>query len=367
MVRSSTTAARGLFAATLVAALGACDLVLGIPDRTVGPHLSCADGECVCTGGYVDCDDDPKNGCETSPGSDPKHCGACGHECLGGDCVEGRCAPFELLTFGYPQAISVSGDKIYVTLCGMDPPVLEVPIDGAGARPLVLNPDCGLYQANTGEVLFWSNGGTIFASSLSVVGPPKEVIATGAPLQGIAAGGAHLYWTIWDKNTMAGGVFRMALPQGAPSQIANLEPRSIAADAERAYWSDAAGLHAIAHDASTIVDLPGGTHLGAIRVSGDTLHAMDNALDAPGIIAVPLTGGAPSMVAPGAATFGFGVSGGTLYWLDYLDGNVWEQPLAGGEKRLLAEGHGYATNSDVAFHPEAIYWLSDQSLYKMAR
>jgi hypothetical protein len=56
----------------------------------------CRLGRCElqCPPGYADCDSNPKNGCETLVGSDPRNCGACGVRCdlaLGQPCVEGSC------------------------------------------------------------------------------------------------------------------------------------------------------------------------------------------------------------------------------------------------------------------------------------
>lgn len=66
-------------------------------DCTNPPNGSgaCAHGWCgvVCHIGHADCDDNPENGCETTPASDPANCGACGRICDEGTvCTSGRCA-----------------------------------------------------------------------------------------------------------------------------------------------------------------------------------------------------------------------------------------------------------------------------------
>jgi hypothetical protein len=94
---------------------------------------------------------------------------------------------------------------------------------------------------------------------------------------------------------------------------------------------------------------------------------MDYTMGADGILALSLSGGAPTMIAPGAGTFAMAVDQGNFYWIDFYDGNVYELSLATGERRVLAEGPGYATNSDLAFDVDAVYWLADQSVFKMAK
>ena len=58
------------------------------------PHTSaaCSLGQCAtrCAGGFLDCDNNPANGCETDGNSDPSNCGACSSFCSG-ICTGGRC------------------------------------------------------------------------------------------------------------------------------------------------------------------------------------------------------------------------------------------------------------------------------------
>jgi hypothetical protein len=56
----------------------------------------CSGGNCgiVCDPGYVNCDSNPSNGCETHVmGNDNANCGACGNVCTGGHtCIAGVCS-----------------------------------------------------------------------------------------------------------------------------------------------------------------------------------------------------------------------------------------------------------------------------------
>lgn len=70
---------------------GSCGNVCSLPNATT----DCEGGTCTLTGcetGYLDCDGDPANGCETDIETDPGNCGNCGHVCFGNDmCLNGFC------------------------------------------------------------------------------------------------------------------------------------------------------------------------------------------------------------------------------------------------------------------------------------
>jgi hypothetical protein len=68
---------------------GGCTDVLGVEDRSyAGPAGSGGGGG---AGGCDNTDDDPQN------------CGACGHDCLGGECVDGACQPVLITALPNPD------------------------------------------------------------------------------------------------------------------------------------------------------------------------------------------------------------------------------------------------------------------------
>jgi hypothetical protein len=75
------------------AALPGCNLVLPDHGAEVDPRVTCAAGACACATGFGDCDNDPENGCEVNLAESAESCGACGHDCQGGACVDGACQP----------------------------------------------------------------------------------------------------------------------------------------------------------------------------------------------------------------------------------------------------------------------------------
>jgi hypothetical protein len=81
--------------ATDVAHCGDCQNACVVPNATA----ACRAGACAvgtCNAGFADCDADVSNGCETTPGGDVSHCGACGNACALANatpvCTTGACA-----------------------------------------------------------------------------------------------------------------------------------------------------------------------------------------------------------------------------------------------------------------------------------
>ena len=140
-----------------------------------GTCTSCGDGEvdeteecdgdvdggvCIgclieCNAEFADCDGDPLNGCETDLRL-PASCGACGHDCLGGDCQDLVCQPVDLAQ--------------------------------SQGQPLGLDVESG--------TVFWSNltSGEINAHSVEPGGPPV-LIADGLEFpETVVADGSKVYW-----------------------------------------------------------------------------------------------------------------------------------------------------------------------------
>ncbi len=88
---------------------GACGAVCVIPHATA----SCTNGTCgigACDSGWMDCNDDPTDGCEADVMNDSMNCGACGIRCCVNDptCQAGLCG-----TCGCTQyTVNCPGDPI---------------------------------------------------------------------------------------------------------------------------------------------------------------------------------------------------------------------------------------------------------------
>ncbi len=75
---------------------GACGNVCSTGVGTVAN--SCGGGQCVpiCSPGFLNCNGNGADGCETSINANPNHCGACGNVCAAGQsCVAGACTSLD--------------------------------------------------------------------------------------------------------------------------------------------------------------------------------------------------------------------------------------------------------------------------------
>lgn len=399
----------GLAGIALAFAGAACGEILGIPDRTEGAHLSCTDGKCVCTGGFADCDESPRNGCEADPESDPKHCGACGnecqngtcvagecrcepgavdcdgdpkngceavldrdpkncevcgHDCLGGACQGSRCQPVTLYTQTVQLSLLLHQENLFVAVCAGDAvaPVVRLPTMGGMPEPFALAVGCGIYLSRLGETLYWSDGGTIYANPLDAPAKPTPIHPVGAPVNGVLAAGEQLYWGVWDPATSVGGLYRSPLEAIAPEQLSTTQVRGLAVDEQRFYWSDASGVHLLDHGGSAITDLPIGG-VGALRIFGGALFAETGN----GITKVPTDGSTPTVIVPGAGTYGFVVDPDAVYWLDYFDGNLNKLVIGEDQVEALVVGPGLATTYGLVADDKALYWFDDAKLSRLAK
>jgi hypothetical protein len=137
------SARRLLLAAILgLGGLGACANLLGLEAvEYVGPEAGAdaiaGDGAppdgAPGDGGARDGD---AAGCVADLASDPRNCGACGHDCLAGDCADGGCRPFVVATgLSSPHALALGPDHVYwAVVSGMDHDVVRCPRSGCGAK-----------------------------------------------------------------------------------------------------------------------------------------------------------------------------------------------------------------------------------------
>jgi hypothetical protein len=70
------------------------------------------DSGTTCSAPLADCDGN--GSCETSTATEPKHCGACGHDCGGGTCQNGRCQPQTIApNVNAPLSLAVNSSGVF--------------------------------------------------------------------------------------------------------------------------------------------------------------------------------------------------------------------------------------------------------------
>jgi hypothetical protein len=116
---------RALFVGSLVLLCAACSTT----ERELAPNLTCDGGDCGCAQGFATCS---AGTCATHLTEDPESCGACGHSCLGGSCVDGRCGA-SVLTHQATALhdFAIDDSAVYVA---SDSAITRIPLDGSATE-----------------------------------------------------------------------------------------------------------------------------------------------------------------------------------------------------------------------------------------
>ncbi|HRI67272.1 MAG TPA: hypothetical protein PK156_23675 [Polyangium sp.] len=344
---------------------GSCNAPCMAP---VGSVSKCVGGKCeyTCDVGTFDCDQNPMTACQDVM-SDNKNCGACGHDCLGGMCMQGECQPVlafdtQPVTGNVPVSLVVYGTDLYWGTTGGD--VAKVSLDGSMFFMLgnVSGPVYGLAVTNDGA--FATNGTRV--SAFGLTGGLKWDSAGDQGVNSVAVGPAAVVWTA----TMAGRL-RRADPTGSNQQsLSGMEqgPSTILLESGIARWvntytgeiRESVGLSM--GNISTIYSTPPEArflvHEGTAYywVSSDSLYR-------------GMGGMAPEPLFPvGADSRGLVADPKNLYWTVGNTGEVWRAsrtspynpiPVA----KSQAEPHA------IAVAPDAIYWANrgDGKIMRLAR
>jgi hypothetical protein len=393
-------------AAVLVAAVGACDAVIKIPDRAVGSNLSCANGVCTCTPGFGDCDGNPQNGCEASlreapncgacgntcangscsagacqckPGfedcdhdpktgceaelaSDPRACGTCGHDCEGGLCASALCEPFVLSANPEAYTVELANGQLYVGECPGVGPLEAISVDGGAPVEVsapTTNMDCGVAQALAPGAIYWAGSAAVFKTTLPPLGTTTTVLPNHASDLGVTAD--SLYWTAPVATTKNSQVMRAPLAGGASKAVSTNTVRSFAFAAATMYWADATAIWSIT-DAQTMPSSLATVVASSIAVDAVAVYAQLSS----GLVAIPLDGSAQRVLDPNAATFAMATDATDLYYLDYNDGTLNVVPLVGGTIRKIPGGTA-ASGQAIVTDAQAVYFLTTDGLYKMVK
>ena len=192
----------------------------------------------------------PDAGCAADASTDPKNCGGCGHDCIGGACMGGECQPVSLATTGIPQALAVQGTTLYWTdvmantvySCALPgcAPVTNSGGIGACMMPLGLAVDAAHYY-------FTCNGN----SELYICSSPSEC-ATTAPIaaaspspSGITVSAAYVFYlsqTTMPPMPHTGAAVRLPLGGGAQASFQGGQtfPSGIALEGANLFWTEMA-------------------------------------------------------------------------------------------------------------------------------
>lgn len=298
----------------------------------------------VCGVGEADCNGSVADGCEAVLEIDGKNCGACSHDCQGGECVGGSCRPVVLSpTPGAFQTAIRAGTVFFTSIKGAA--VQKVDLAGGPTTNLATAQATPNGIAVDDHFVYWTNlnGGTIKRATHT--GGNVSDLATGqqGPC-GLALSGADVYWT--NSGTSAAG-WKDGQVQVLPSggSLATLAtaryPCSVAVDAGFVYWadrgdpvqSDLGSVNRIATSGGSVQTLVAGVTADDIALDGAYVYWTNRS----SIGRAPRTGGSAETLASGLSIANsLAIDATHLYFTTAGDGRLARILKVGGPVEILA-------------------------------
>lgn len=200
---------------------------------------------------------------------DPKNCGGCGHDCLGGVCTAGTCSNVVLATAqGDVRQPVVDAGYLYYGTPGV---IRRLSNETRVIEDVATYNGLAFRMVQTTDHLYWVTRDTGLVAR-AVKKPnqgPAEVIATGqGDVGGIASDDTFVYW---DTYPTGGMIYGQQLGDILPAQLT-----------------------------------PPLDDLTCIRLVDDTLYFLRNAI---GFYSMPRTGGGPALIAPGVGSWEMAIDG----------------------------------------------------------
>ena len=396
--------------------------VAGILVALILPAVACASLDGLASGGSTDAgialperdaeaeaEASADASCTADLGSDPRNCGACGHDCLGGACSAGRCEAVELASQPGPIVggpIVDSTNVYWVTASDADAgptttfALMRHSLASPGAGAELVGALTGGYTdseglAATSDSILWmrsatyGSGGTVVTSPGSVFAMPKA----GGAARKLVGGdiyaltpqvhGGHVYWV---NNGLTYGPMRCALggcttPEIlAPNRTAGAN--GLAVDATGFYWTESSNAGdgellscPLGGDCSFPTRLAGSSSYPAhVSESGGFVYltsygsAVPDSPSANGLVQRVSKDGATTTTissTPKSLPQSPKVDGDFVYWRDSDLGTVLRAPVTGGVTTVLASNQSKA--GGLAVDAQAVYWLTSTSVMRLAK
>jgi hypothetical protein len=305
---------------------------------------TCQAGVCACLA--------PKSGCGGSCvdlASDPKNCGTCGHDCLGGTCSAGKCDPVTLVTgqasvtriAPTPTRLYWSRSKTNTQASG----IFASDVDGQNAVPFYGTIGyCGALVASSTHVYFTCDAQLLRCPRASCgTGPTSLAAQTSVADLAFDAANDRLYFAVSTPyNTKTGG-FVGSIPAagGAVARLVAADqpsPSSIVLAGGTAYWINA-GTYL-----SDVPQLDGGLR----RAPLGTNQTFTNVASDP----------------TGADLTGLAVDTNTAYWAgSFAPPAVHSVALVGGSPSTFTKTT-VSNARQVLVDAKYVYWIESANVYR---
>jgi hypothetical protein len=224
-----TRTRRGWIAAIVTSiALVSCNAILGNEDRALRTlDVGDVDGAKADHGDIVIGADGGGDGgpdaCSPDLQGDEANCGSCGHSCLGGQCLLGKCQPIPVVTVPRAEQVFVVGNTLYFSHSEATNGYLAWCPSDACPTPnkFFMNEDPGLYgmAADAAGVFVVAKGGLVYSFPPRYTTTGQNLLASVSadPPVGAAVDATNSYFT-----TASGSLFRCGRTScaGGPALVA---------------------------------------------------------------------------------------------------------------------------------------------------
>lgn len=338
----------------------------------------------VCEGGSLDCNGEASDGCEVDPTSNGEHCGACGHDCLGGACVGGACRPAHLFAhdFGPGGYAYLAADETYLyfstdyTLAGApDTAIAKVPLRGGDVTGVVDSPGHALsvsgMAVDEDSIAIKDVTGLQIAPKAGGAAKPLETPSSVSDYSYLALHKGQVFVRLWHGDFVAGELVTVPKTGGAARTLfVDDGIASFAVDDEYVYW-----VNCSFQVKKIPIDGGAATTLATLTATGncpeyDLVHEggrlfFDGYYD--GIIhSIPTSGGPSTVFLDKSDALAMTGGGGIVYWQNGT--SLFASPAGdtAGTPTTIAVDAPSRRGAPLAT-AKAIYWVGSDGLYGLAR
>jgi hypothetical protein len=308
-----------------------------------------------------DCNSNANDGCETELTTSAAHCGACDHDCLGGECELGVCQAFALVPGGTDQPSFVGADEqhVYWGHWASSGAVRRLPLSGGGVSDFALDQSYVRAIVLDATHVYWT---TALASG-AVMKRPKDLSAVATAIvqvntpRELAVDGSRVFYTAGSGNT---GLVGSALlgGGGGTTLAANNFPWGIAVDATNAYFDANFNMGDVFQAAKGGGQAPTvlGTGKFPYSMAVDATHVYF--VDTVGVFKLSLAAGVLEKLADAGNARSMTIDDTHVYWTESVaNGSVRKVAKSGAPVSTLATGQ--ASPRGIAVNEKAIFWGND--------